>query len=151
MSSASSPKGLGLLVLNQSSSTKKYNTSGRHLQNASTLSGLLDNIESLPVTIRKGKSKVTTRVDKVEVIMTTTGDPEGRDTTKDRYTKGHSIAIPYTQGLGESIKNVCKRYGIWTHFKSNSTIKYILVKPKDKGPLDKKSGAIYWYQCGEHI
>ena len=25
----------------------------------------------------------------------------------------------------------------------------MLVKPKDKDPLDKKSGAIYWYQCGE--
>ena len=25
----------------------------------------------------------------------------------------------------------------------------ILVKPKGKDPFDKKSGAIYWYQCGE--
>ena len=25
----------------------------------------------------------------------------------------------------------------------------MLVKPKDKDPLDKKSGAIYWYQCRE--
>ena len=24
-----------------------------------------------------------------------------------------------------------------------------LVKPKDKDPIDKKSGAIYWYQCEE--
>ena len=25
----------------------------------------------------------------------------------------------------------------------------MLVKPKDKDPMDRKSGAIYWYQCGE--
>ena len=25
----------------------------------------------------------------------------------------------------------------------------MLVKPKDKDPLYKKSGAVYWYQCGE--
>ena len=25
----------------------------------------------------------------------------------------------------------------------------MLVKPKDKDPMDKKSGAIFWYQCGE--
>ena len=60
------------------------------------------------------------------------GDPEGRDTTK-----GH-IVIPYTQGLGESIKNIHKRYGIQTHFKGNRTIKNILVKPKDKDPLDRE-------------
>ena len=29
------------------------------------------------------------------------GDPERRETTKDRYTKGH-IVIPYTQGLGKA-------------------------------------------------
>ena len=28
-------------------------------------------------------------------------------------------------------------------------IKEMLVKPKDKDPIDRKSGAIYWYQCGE--
>ena len=25
----------------------------------------------------------------------------------------------------------------------------MLVKPKDKGPKDRKSGVIYWYDCGE--
>ena len=75
-------------------------------------------------------------------------NPEGRDSTKDKYSNGH-IVIPYTQGLGESIKNICKRYGIQNHFKGNGTIKNILVKPKDKDPLDRKSGAIYWYKCGE--
>ena len=75
-------------------------------------------------------------------------DPEGRGTTKDKYTKGH-IVIPYTQWLGESIKNICKRYRIQTHIRGNTTINCILVKPKGKDPLDKKSGAIYWYLCGE--
>ena len=32
----------------------------------------------------------------------------GRDTTKDIYNKGH-LVIPYEQGLGESIKNVCRK------------------------------------------
>ena len=30
----------------------------------------------------------------------------------------------------------------------NKTIKEILVKTKDKDPLDRRIGAIYWYQCG---
>ena len=36
-----------------------------------------------------------------------------------------------------------------THFKGSRTIKNILVKSKDKDSLDTKSGAVYWYQCGE--
>ena len=74
--------------------------------------------------------------------------PEGRDSTKEKYHKGH-LVIPYTQRLGEIFKKICKKYGIQTHFKVNRTIKNILVKPKDKDPLDRKSGTMYWYQCGE--
>ena len=78
----------------------------------------------------------------------TSGNTTGMDSTMEKYNKGH-IVIPYTQGLGESIKKMCKKYGIQTHFKGNRTIKNILVKPKDTDPSDRKSGAIYWYQCGE--
>ena len=31
----------------------------------------------------------------------------------------------------------------------NKTIKQMLVKLKDKDPLDRRSSTIYWYQCGE--
>ena len=54
----------------------------------------------------------------------------GRDPNKDKHSKGH-IVIPYTQGLGESIKTIYSKYGIQTHFKGNRTIKEMLVKPKD--------------------
>ena len=60
--------------------------------------------------------------------------------------KGH-IVIPYTQGLCESIKKICGRYGIQTHFKGGRTIKNLLVSPKDKDPMVNQSGTIYWYQC----
>ena len=61
-------------------------------------------------------------------------------------SKGH-IVIPYTQGLCESIKRICGRYGIQTHFKGGKTIKNLLVSPKDKEPMLNQSGAIYRYQC----
>ena len=63
-------------------------------------------------------------------------------------TKGH-IVIPYTQGLCESIKKICGRYGSQTHFKGGSTIKNLLASPKDKDPMVNQSGGIYWYQCGD--
>ena len=74
-----------------------------------------------------------TRENKVKVILTRPAVTQWEGTpptTKDRYNKEH-IVIPYMQGLGESIKNICKRYGIQTHFKENRTIKNILVKPKE--------------------
>ena len=68
--------------------------------------------------------------------------------TREVKSKGH-IVIPYTQGLCESIKKICGRYGIQTHFKGDCTIKNLLVSPKDKDPMVSKSDAIYWYQCGD--
>ena len=62
-----------------------------------------------------------------------------------------NIVIPYTQCLGESIKNICSKYGIQTHFKGNRNLKQLLVNPKDQDPIDRKSGAIYMYQCGEYV
>ena len=57
------------------------------------------------------------------------------------------MVIPFVQGLGESIKHICTKYGIRTYFKGNGTLKQLLVQPKDKDPKEKKSGVIYHYQC----
>ena len=42
-----------------------------------------------------------------------------------------------------------RKYGIQTHFKGNRTLKQVLVRPKDQNPTEKKSGAVYMYQCVE--
>ena len=57
------------------------------------------------------------------------------------------VVIPYVQGTTESFKHICGKYGIKVHFKGNTTIKQILMKPKDQDPMDKKSGVVYSYQC----
>ena len=59
--------------------------------------------------------------------------------------------MPYTQGLGESIKKICSKYGIQTHFKGNRTIKEMLVKPKDKDPIDRKGGPSTCTVWGTHM
>ena len=56
------------------------------------------------------------------------------------------IVIPYTKGTTESIKHICGKYGIQVHFKGNTTIKQILMKPKDPDPKDNKGGLIYSYR-----
>ena len=70
-------------------------------------------------------------------------------TTNNRTTKKTigQIVIPYTKGTAESIKHICGKYGTQVHFKGNTTIKQILMKPKDTDPKDSKSGLIYSYKC----
>ena len=70
-----------------------------------------------------------------------------KPTTNEVKTKGH-IVIPYTQGLCKSIKKICSMYGIQSHIKGNSTIKNLLVLPKEKDPMENKSKVIYCFQCG---
>ena len=57
--------------------------------------------------------------------------------------------VPYVQGLGENLKKFCSRYGGQTHFKGSTTIKEMLVRPKDKDSKDHQSNVIYSYQCKE--
>ena len=76
------------------------------------------------------------------------GTTAAQPVTSEVKNKGH-IVIPYTQGLCESIRKICGRYGIQTNFKGGRTIKSLLVSPKDKDPMVNQSGAIYWYQCGD--
>ena len=57
------------------------------------------------------------------------------------------VVIPYTQGTAKGFKHICGKHDIKVHFKGNTTIKQLLMKPKDQDPEDKKSGVIYSYQC----
>ena len=87
---------------------------------------------------------------KVSNVANNQGIAGTQPTTNEFKTKGH-IVIPYTQGLCKSIKMICSRYGIQSHCKGNSTIKNLLVSPKDKDPMENKSVAIYWFQCGDLV
>ena len=49
------------------------------------------------------------------------------------------VTVPYNEGLSETFKNICKRYGIQVHFKSGKTIKDELVAPKDQDHITEKS------------
>ena len=84
--------------------------------------------------------KVTQYKTSTTQVVTQKKGPQGKPSI------GH-IVILYTQGLRESFKKICGRYGIQTYFKENRTLKQLLVKPKDQDPKDKKSSVIYSYQC----
>ena len=69
------------------------------------------------------------------------------DQSSNTKTPKPYTVVPYHQGLSESYKNICRKYGIDVHLKGGHTIKDHLMAPKDKDPLLKKSGLIYRYKC----
>ena len=135
--STPSPIGPKLCATILSCSNKKRNTSGKLSLNTSIQSGLWTRW-------RKGNRSSSEAID----VVNNQGANSTPSATREVKSKGH-IVIPYTQGLCESIKKICGRYGIQTHFKGGSTIKNLLVSPKDKDPMVSQSDAIYWYQCGD--
>ena len=76
-------------------------------------------------------------------------DASSTNTTTTRSNQNYigQVVIPYTQGTAKGFKNICGKYGIQVHFKGNTTIKQLLMKPKDQDSKEKKSGIIYSYQC----
>ena len=71
----------------------------------------------------------------------------GNTNTAQSNTPNINIVVPYHQGLSESIKRTCKKYGIQVHCKGGHTIKNLLMAPKDKDHILNKSGIIYRYKC----
>ena len=49
--------------------------------------------------------------------------------------------------MSESLKRTCQKYEVQVYFKVGNTIKSLLMAPKDKDPLMKKSGVNYGYKC----
>ena len=128
------PTGLPPCAVILSCFKKKRSTSGKLSPNATTPNGLWTRW-------RKDLTRSTRQVNDG-------GNNSAQTANQGVQSKGH-IVIPYTQGLCESIKKICGRYGIQTHFKGGTTIKNLLVSPKDKDPMVNQSSAIYWYQCGD--
>ena len=67
-------------------------------------------------------------------------------TNMNNQKKSYKV-VPYYSGLSESIKNIGRKFGVQVYFKGGTTIKNLLMTPKDKAPIQKQSGVIYRYQC----
>ena len=82
-------------------------------------------------------------INRTKLLIST---PKSNNISNKTIIRGH-ITVSCNEGLSESVKNICKKYGIQVHLKSGKSIKDELVAPKDKDHLTKKSGIIYRYKC----
>ena len=58
--------------------------------------------------------------------------PKSNNNISSKTISRGDITVPYSEGLSESVKNICKKYGIQVHLRSGKSIKDELVPPKDK-------------------
>ena len=79
--------------------------------------------------------------------MNNPGQKKNRTTQQNNTPKPY-ITLPYYRGLSESVKKKCCNCGVQVYFKGGTTIKNLLMAPKDEDPMMKKSGDIYSYKCG---
>ena len=64
----------------------------------------------------------------------------------DTNQKPH-IIVPYHRGLSKSFKKACNNHGVQVYFKGGTTIKNLLMAPKDQDPMKSRSGVIYRFKC----
>ena len=57
------------------------------------------------------------------------------------------IVVAYSQGLCESYKTICHKYGVQVHFKGGNTLKNLLMFPEESKTKTKQSN-MYWFKCG---
>ena len=71
--------------------------------------------------------------------------PHPRNTDGDR-AKGH-VTLPYIGGVTEPISRLIRKTGVAAHAKPHTTIRSILVAPKDKDHPQDKCGVVYQLTC----
>ena len=71
-----------------------------------------------------------------------------QSTTQQNTNQKPYITVPYYKGLSESVKKKYNNYGVHVYFRGGTAIKNLLMAPKDKDPVLKKSRFIYSYKCG---
>ena len=79
--------------------------------------------------------------------MKNPGTRRTNNNNNNSITQKSFIVVPYYAGLSENIQNIGRKFGVQVHCKGGTTIKNILMAPKDKDPMLKQSGVIYRYHC----
>ena len=64
-----------------------------------------------------------------------------------KFIEGARVALPYIKGLSEQYRHTLAKYRVRVFFKGTSTIKSLLMHPKDPTPDAQKTDIIYHWKC----
>ena len=57
------------------------------------------------------------------------------------------VVIPYVEGVSEKVHRVLKKYGVATAIRPHTTLRRLLVHPKDKVELEEQGELVYQIPC----
>ena len=57
------------------------------------------------------------------------------------------VMLPYTEGVSEDIRRVCRKFGMKIVFRSGLSLRCMLTKVKDTLALEKRSKVVYRVPC----
>ena len=80
------------------------------------------------------------------------GKPQQRtnktsNTSTGKFIEGARVVIPYIKGLSEQYRHTIAKYKVRVFFICNSTIKSLLIHPKDPIQDSQKTDIIYHWKC----
>ena len=65
----------------------------------------------------------------------------------DDHLRGPVITLPYVRGLSEAVRRVLTPLELRVSFRPNTTLKQLLVRPKDRTPTEELAGVVYQVPC----
>ena len=65
----------------------------------------------------------------------------------EKFIEGARVVIPYIKGLSEQYRHTLAKYRGRVFFRGTSTIKSLLMHPKDPIPDAQKTDIIYHWKC----
>ena len=65
----------------------------------------------------------------------------------DDQSQGPVVSLPYVRGLSEAVRRVLTPLGVRVSFRPNTTLRQLLVKPKDRVPTEELAGVMYQIPC----
>ena len=68
---------------------------------------------------------------------------------KEQQTYRSLAVLPFVDGVSQSLSRCLQHHGIRTVFKSDTTLRKHLVRPKDPIPFERKDSVVYRIPCGE--
>ena len=63
------------------------------------------------------------------------------------FTEGARVVITYLKGLSEQYRHILAKYKVRVYFKDTSTIKSLLMQPKDPIQDFQKTDIMYHWKC----
>ena len=72
---------------------------------------------------------------------------DAKDSLPDEGISLPLVMLPYTAGVSEDIRQVCRKYGIKVIFRSRLSLHSVLTRVKDPLPMEKWSKVVYQIPC----